>query len=97
MKSKYTYTWFSCLCLIAAVAFAAVSVYQVTVSVGNSGLQVGCLGMLSILMEILGFYMAWSDRKLLGRKYVFPLIMMILHSLLFVMLAALYLLGLVGV
>lgn len=96
MKNRYTYTWVSCLCLIAAAAFAAISVYLVTVTAGNSGLQVGCLGMLSILLEILGFYMAWSDRRLLGRKYVLPLIMMILHGLLFILLAALYLLGLVG-
>lgn len=97
MKNRYTYTWISCLCLAGAAALTALSLYQVTLSAGTSGLRVGCYGMLSILLEILGFCMAWSDRKLLGRKYIFPVVMMVFHSLLFIMLAALYLLGLVGV
>jgi membrane associated rhomboid family serine protease len=94
--SKYAYTWISLLCLIIEAAFAVVCIYQTTTSVGSSGLQVGCLGMLTVLTGILGFCMAWSDRKILGRKYRFPLVMLLLHGLLFILLAALYLLGLVS-
>ena len=69
--------------------------WQTTVSRGQSGLWVGCTGLLAFLAGIVGFRMAWMDRELLGRLYRFPTVMMALHLTLMIILAALYLLGLV--
>lgn len=96
IKTKYAYTWLSLLAMILELGVAALAVHDVVESAGSSSLRVGCMGVLDILIGILGFLLSWTDRKLLGRKFYFPLIMMILHSMVLILLTAVYLLGVVS-
>lgn len=94
-KAKYTFSLVSLGILVVEIAVIVFCLCQAVASAGNSGLWLGCLGLLGVLLGLVGFRMAWMDRELLGRSLKFPYIMMILHALVLVVLAAVYLLGLV--
>ncbi len=95
IKGKYTFSLVSLGIFVLELALIGVCLWQTTASQGQSGLWVGCVGLLTFLGGVIGFRMAWMDRELLGRLYRFPLVMMVLHLIVLIMLAALYLLGLV--
>lgn len=95
LKGRYTFSLVSLGILIAEAGLLGLCLVMTTQSAGHSGLWVGCLGLLCFLLGIVGLRMAWMDRELLGRLYRFPIVMMVLHSLLLIVLAAFYLLGLV--
>ena len=95
VKGKYTFSLVSLGIFVLELVLIGVCLWQTTVSRGQSGLWVGCVGLLSFLAGLIGFRMAWMDRELLGRLYRFPTVMMALHLIVLIVLAALYLLGLV--
>ena len=95
IKGKYTFSLVSLGALIAELGLMVLCLRQATVSGGSAGLWIGCVGLFCFLIGIVGFRMAWMDRELLGRLYRFPLVMMILHGFILILLAAMYLLGLV--
>lgn len=95
IKGRYTFSLVSLGMLVLEIGLIILCLYQATVSAGSSGLWVGCVGLFSFLIGIVGFRMAWMDRELLGRLYRFPLVMMVLHSMVLILLTAMYLLGLV--
>lgn len=95
MKGKYTFSLVSLGILILELALMGICLRQATLSGGNGGLWIGCLGLLSFLIGLIGFRAAWMDRELLGRSLKFPCVMMILHAMVLVVLMAVYLLGLV--
>ena len=95
IEGKYTFSLVSLGILVLEFLLLGLCLWQTTVSAGQSGLWVGCVGLLAFLAGIIGFRMAWMDRELLGRLYRFPTVMMALHLILLIILAALYLLGLV--
>jgi len=68
--------------------------YRAIQAVGSAGLWLGCVGLLTGLLGLMGFRAAWMDRELLGKSLIFPYLMMVLHALVLVLLAAVYLLGL---
>ena len=92
-RGKYSFSLISLGALLLEIGLVALSLYQATVSRGSSGLEVGCMGLFSFLVGIVGFQMARLERALLGRLYRLPLVMMILHGFMMVLLAAMYLLG----
>lgn len=93
-KPKYTFSLASLGILVLEIGLILFCMYRVILSAGNSGLWVGCLGLLIGLLGLIGFRAAWMDRELLGKSLIFPYMMMILHALVLVVLAAVYLLGL---
>lgn len=95
IKGKYTFSLVSLGILALELGLMILCLYQATASAGNSGLWLGCLGLFAFLIGLVGFRMAWMDRELLGRLYRFPLVMMVLHGFVLILLAAMYLLGLV--
>lgn len=93
-KPKYTFSLVSLGILLLEIGLIAYCMYQAILSVGSSGLWLGCMGLLTVLLGLFGFRAAWMDRELLGKSLIFPYMMMILHALVLVLLAAVYLLGL---
>ena len=94
-KPKYTFSLASLGILVLEIGLSLFCMFRVIMSAGNSGLWVGCLGLLIGLLGLVGFRAAWMDRELLGKNLIFPYMMMVLHALVLVVLAAVYLLGLV--
>ena len=93
-KPKYTFSLLSLGVLVVELGLIVFCLYRAILSVGSSGLWLGCLGLLTMLLAFLGFRAAWMDRELLGKQLIFPYLMMVLHALVLVVLAAVYLLGL---
>lgn len=93
-KPKYTFSLVSLGILLLEIGLIAYCMYQAILSVGSSGLWLGCMGLLTVLLGLFGFRAAWMDRELLGKSLIFPYMMMILHALVLIVLAAVYLLGL---
>lgn len=92
-KGKYSFSLFSLGILAAEIGLIAWCLYQATISHGGGGLELGCLGLFAMLAGVVGFRLAWTDRMMLGRLYRFPVVMMVLHSLFLILLAAMYMLG----
>ncbi len=93
-KPKYTFSLLSLGILIVELGLVGFCLYRAILSVGTSGLWLGCLGLLTGLLGLMGFRAAWMDRELLGKSLIFPYMMMVLHAIVLVVLAAVYLLGL---
>ena len=94
-KPKYTFSLLSLGILVLEMGLIGFGLYRSILSVGSSGLWLGSLGLLSVLLGVLGFRSAWMDRELLGKSLIFPYLMMILHAMVLVVLVAVYLLGLI--
>lgn len=95
-RGKYSFSLFSLGLLAAEIGLMIWCLYQATVSHGGGGLELGCLGLFAVLAGVLGFRLAWVDRMVLGRLYRFPVVMMVLHGFVLILLAAMYMLGAVG-
>ena len=93
-KPKYTFSLLSLGILVVELCLIGFCLYRAVLSVGTSGLWLGCLGLLTGLLGLGGFRSAWMDRELLGKSLIFPYLMMVLHAMVLVVLAAVYLLGL---
>ncbi len=93
-KPKYTFSLASLGIFVIEIGLIVFCLYRAILSVGSSGLWLGCLGLFTGLLGLVGFRAAWMDRELLGKSLIFPYMMMILHALVLVVLAAVYLLGL---
>lgn len=93
-KPKYTFSLLSLGILVIELGLIGFCLYRAILSIGNSGLWLGCMGLLTMLLAALGFRSAWMDRELLGKQLIFPYLMMVLHALVLVVLVAVYLLGL---
>ena len=93
-KPKYTFSLASLGVLMLEIGLIVFCMYRAILSVGTSGLWLGCVGLLTGLLGLIGFRAAWMDRELLGKSLIFPYLMMVLHALVLVVLAAVYLLGL---
>ena len=93
-KPKYTFSMLSLGILILELGLIGFCLYRAILSVGTSGLWLGCMGLFVGLFALGGFRAAWMDRELLGKSLIFPYMMMVLHALVLVVLAAVYLLGL---
>lgn len=93
-KPKYTFSLASLGVLVLEIGLIVFCMYRAVLSVGTSGLWLGCVGLLTGLLGLIGFRAAWMDRELLGKSLIFPYLMMVLHALVLVVLAAVYLLGL---
>ncbi|MBP3701780.1 MAG: hypothetical protein J6I64_07815 [Lachnospiraceae bacterium] len=93
-KPKYTFSLVSLGILVLELGLIGFCLYRAILSVGSSGLWLGCLGLLTMLLGFLGFRAAWMDRELLGKNLIFPYLMMILHAMVLVVLVAVYMLGL---
>ena len=93
-KPKYTFSLASLGVLMLEIGLIVFCMYRAVLSVGTSGLWLGCVGLLTGLLGLIGFRAAWMDRELLGKSLIFPYLMMVLHALVLVVLAAVYLLGL---
>ena len=93
-KPKYTFSLASLGILVLEIGLIVFCLYRAILSVGSSGLWLGCVGLLTGLLGLIGFRAAWMDRELLGKSLIFPYMMMVFHALVLVVLAAVYLLGL---
>lgn len=93
-KPKYTFSLASLGILVLEIGLIVLCLYRAILSVGSSGLWLGCVGLLTGLLGLIGFRAAWMDRELLGKSLIFPYMMMVFHALVLVVLAAVYLLGL---
>ena len=92
-KGKCSFSLISLGALAAEAGLIVWCLYQATVSRGSSGLEIGCIGLFSFLIGMVGFHLARVDRALVGRLRRFPLVMMILHGWMLILIAAMYLLG----
>ena len=93
-KPKYTFSLLSLGIFLVEMGLIVFCLYKAVLSAGSSGLWLGCMGLLLFLVGFMGFRAAWMDRELLGKQLIFPYLMMVLHALVMVVLAAVYLLGL---
>ena len=93
-KPKYTFSLLSLGILVVELGIMAYCMYLAILAMGTSGLWLGCVGLLMMILAGIGFRCAWMDRELLGKSLIFPYLMMILHALVLVVLAAVYMLGL---
>jgi len=92
-KPKYTFSLVSLGILIMEIGLITFCMYRAVLSVGSSGLWIGCLGLLTVLLGLIGFRAAWMDRELLGKSLIFPYMRMVLHALVLIVLAAVCWLG----
>ncbi len=94
---RYKYSAISLLIFAVEIFMVTLCLNSVVDSAGSSDLWVGCVGLFSFLMGLLGFHMARLDRRVQGKKANFPLFMMTLHGVVLLLSGACYVLGLLFV